>query len=48
MANIFQTTVSNAFFNENVLILIKISLKFIPIQQYSSIGSDNDLAPTRR
>ena len=38
------------FLNENVWILIKISLKFVPkirINQYSSIGSDNGLAPTR-
>ena len=37
--------------NENTLILIKISLKFVPkgpINWYSSIGSDNGLAPTRR
>ena len=39
------------FLNENVQILIEISLKFVPrgqYQQYSSIGSDNGLAPTRQ
>ena len=39
------------FFNENVQISIMISLKFVPKwsnQQYSSIGSDNGSAPTRR
>ena len=30
MDAIFQTTVSNAFFDENVWISIKISLKFVP------------------
>ena len=37
--------------NENAKISIKISLKFVPgglIKQYSSIGSDNGLAPARR
>ena len=35
--------------NENVLISIKISLKFVPKGPInnSSIGSDNGLAPTR-
>ena len=36
------------FLNENVGISIKISLNFVTACQYSSIGSDNDLAPTRR
>ena len=38
------------FLNENVLIAIKISLKFVPKgpEQYSSICSDNGLAPSRR
>ena len=34
--------------NENVSIAIQISLKFVPTDQYSSIGSDNGLAPSRR
>ena len=34
--------------NENACISFKISLKFVPNQQYSSIGSDNGLAPSRR
>ena len=34
--------------NENVWILITISLKFVPIWQYSSTGSDNGMAPNRR
>ena len=40
------------FFNENVLILIKISLKFIPKGPINNIpafiGSDNGMVPTRR
>ena len=36
------------FLSENVQILITISPKFVPKGQYSSIGSDNGLAPTRR
>ena len=37
------------FLNENVLISIKISLKFVPKGPINiSIGSDNDLAPARR
>ena len=39
------------FLNEETLILIKISLKFVlkgPINKNSSTGSDNGLAPTRR
>ena len=38
------------FFNENVLISIEISLKFVlrVNWQYSGIGSDNGLAPFRR
>ena len=39
------------FLNENVWIPIKISLKFVPkgpINKYSSISSDNGLAPARR
>ena len=42
----------NHIFNENIWISIKISLKFVskcPSNwQYSSIGSDNGLAPARR
>ena len=37
--------------NENARILINISLRFVPsgpFKKYSSIGSDNGLAPTRR
>ena len=37
MAAIFQTTFSNIFLNENVLILIKISLKFVPNGQINNI-----------
>ena len=39
------------FLNENVWISVKISFKFVPkvrIRQNFNIGSDNDLAPTRR
>ena len=38
------------FLNENVWISIDTSLKFVPGVQskYSSVGSDNGLAPTRR
>ena len=39
------------FWNENVWILLKISPKFVPkvrINNITSIGSDNGLAPTRR
>ena len=38
------------FFNENAWISIRISLKFVPKGpiKYSSIGSDNGLAPSRR
>ena len=39
------------FLNENVKISIKILLKFVPkgqINNITSIGSDNGLAPTRR
>ena len=39
------------FLNEHAGISLKISLKLVPNgsnQQYSSIGSDNGLAPTRR
>ena len=39
------------FLNGNIRISIKISLKFAtkgPIEKYSSIGSYNGLAPTRR
>ena len=40
------------FLNENLRILLKISLKCVPNvqmnQQYSSIGSDSGMAPTRR
>ena len=43
---------SGILLNENVWILIKISLKFVPKvlinREYSGIGSDNGLAPTRR
>ena len=52
MAAISQTTLSNAFsWKENVIISIKISLKFVPkgpINNILSIGSDNGLAPARR
>ena len=52
MNAISPTTFSSAFFfNENVWIPIKISLKFVPkgqINKNSSIGSDNGLAPSRR
>ena len=44
-------TLSHPFFNENVVIPIKISLKFVPKglnKQYSSTGSDNGLAPAMR
>ena len=37
--------------NENLLISMKISLKFVrkgPIKNYASIGLDNGLAPSRR
>ena len=39
------------FLNENVWILIKISVKFVPedpVNKYYSIGSDNGLAPNRQ
>ena len=36
------------FIEQNDWITINISLKFAPKDQYSSIGSDNGLAPTRR
>ena len=42
MAVISQTTFSNAFFNENVKISIKISLHVV------NIGLHNGLAPDRR
>ena len=52
MAAIFQTTYSNVFLNENVMISIKMSLGFIPKgvinNIYSSIGYDNGLGPTGR
>ena len=35
------------FLNENVWILTNISRKLVPKCQYSSIGSDNGLVPTR-
>ena len=44
-------TFKRIFLNENVRISIKISLKFVPkgpFNKYSSIGSDNGLAPVRR
>ena len=44
-------TINRIFVNENVRISIEFSLKFAPkgpINKYSSIGSDNGLAPTRR
>ena len=46
MAAIFQTT----FLNENVLISIKISLKFVPKGQINNIPAlvQIGLAPTRR
>ena len=47
------TFIKRIFLNENVWISIKISLTFVrrgPInsKQYSSIGSDHGLEPTRR
>ena len=50
MDAISQTTFWRAFFNEDVWIPIEISLKFVPMSnwQYSIIGSDNGLAPSRR
>ena len=45
LLDIFKCT----FLNENVWIFINISLKFVskgPINNFSSIGSDNGLAPT--
>ena len=36
------------FFNENIWILIKLSLKFVPNGQQTSIGSGNGLALNRR
>ena len=44
----FRDDISKSIFlNENVRILIEISLKFVPNCQYSSIGSDDGLVPTR-
>ena len=37
MAAIFQTTISDVFLNENVWILIKISLKFVAGSQINNI-----------
>ena len=51
MAANFLTTFSNAFFNENIKILIEISLKFVPqgpINNIPGIGSDTGLVPARR
>ena len=51
MAALSQQRFQRHFFNENVWILIKISLKFVPKGsnwQYYKIGSDNGLALTRR
>ena len=48
LAAIFQTIFSNAM-NENIRISINISLKFVTKGwRYSSLGSDNGLAPSRR
>ena len=41
-------TFKRIFLNDNVIISIKISLNFVSNDQYSSIGSDNGLAPARR
>ena len=49
-ANLTDNIFKCIFLNENSWILIKISLKFVPkgfILQYSIIGSDNGLAPSR-
>ena len=51
MAAISQTAFSKAFSWMKLYEFFNISLKFVPegqIKQYSSIGSDNGLAPTRR
>ena len=44
MAAIFKCI----FLNENVQVSVKISLKFVPIWQYPSFGSDDGLALARR
>ena len=51
MVDILRMTFSNAFLNENVWILITISLKFVPkgpINNIPAIGSENGLAPVRQ
>ena len=52
MAAISQTTIWNVFFLMKMQeFVLKIALKFVrrgSNQQYSSIGSDNGLAPARR
>ena len=50
MATVSQTTFSNAFYWMKTWISINISLKLVSKghQQYSSIGSNNGLAPTRQ
>ena len=52
MAMVLQTTFLNAFFLYlSIVILIKISLRFVPKGpkwHQSSIGSDNSLAPNRQ
>ena len=49
MATILQTIFSDAFsWMKNVIIFIKISLKFVPQLTKLSIGLDNGLAPNRR
>ena len=52
MANILKISCKLIFLNENHYIFINILRNFVwnnPINnQYTSIGSDNDLAPSRR
>ena len=49
MPTIFQTAFSNAFFfNENVLMLIKISLRFIPKGPINNIPALVQIMPWRR
>ena len=49
MAAIFADDIFKCILlNENFLILDKISLKYVPNWQYSIIGSNNGLVPSRR
>ena len=52
MVTIFQDDIFKLIFlNENILVLIKIFLKFVPkdpISKYSSTGSDNGFARARQ